>query len=180
MRRGVYPGSFNPPTRAHLAIVEAARDRHDLGVVDLVVSRVAIGKPDPPGPTFDERIAVLEALAERVGFVGVVVSDRQLITELAEGYDVVIMGADKWHQVNDPAYYDDSAAARDVAVARLPAVAVVPRPPFEVPDDLRLEVIGDWSTASSTAARNGAIELMVDEAAELTRVRGGWVRSPAG
>ncbi len=30
------------------------------------------------------------------------ITDRQLIAEIASGYDVVVMGADKWAQVRDP------------------------------------------------------------------------------
>ncbi len=47
MRRGAYPGSFNPPTVAHLAIADAARRRLGLDRVDLIISRDALGKhPD--------------------------------------------------------------------------------------------------------------------------------------
>ena len=40
-RRAAYPGSFDPLTIAHLGIAEAARDRHALDRVDLVISEVA-------------------------------------------------------------------------------------------------------------------------------------------
>jgi nicotinic acid mononucleotide adenylyltransferase len=172
-RRGAYPGSFNPPTLAHLAIVDAARAAHRLDHVDLIVSRIALGKPHPPGPAFDERVEVLHAMSRRVGGIAIVVADAQLVAELAAGYDVVIMGADKWHQVNDPAFYD-SVEERDEAVANLPTVAVVPRPPWPVPHELALHVDERWRDVSSTAARGGAIDLMVPEAATLTRTRGGW------
>ena len=56
-RRGVYPGSFNPPTIAHLAIAQAARDQCGLDRVDLVVSRVALAKEDVRDPPFDDRIS---------------------------------------------------------------------------------------------------------------------------
>ena len=46
---------------------------------------------------------------------------------IAEGYHAVVMGADKWRQVIDPAWYGDDPAARDEAVARLPRVLVAPR-----------------------------------------------------
>ena len=45
---GVYPGSFNPPTTAHLAIAEAARTHHRLDRVVLSVSRSALAKEDVP------------------------------------------------------------------------------------------------------------------------------------
>jgi Cytidylyltransferase-like len=174
MRRGAYPGSFNPPTLAHLAIVDAARAAHRLDHVDLIVSRVALAKPDPVGPPLDERIDVLEAMSRRVGGIAVVVTDAQLVAELSSGYDVVIMGADKWHQINDPAFYGDSIAVRDEAVASLPTVAIAPRPPWTVPAELELPIDPSLHDVSSTAARAGDLDLMVPEAAALARTRGAW------
>lgn len=173
-RRGVYPGSFDPPTHAHLAVADAARRRHHLDRVDLAVSRVALVKGPAAVPSLEQRVAVLEAVAARVGWLGVVVSDRQLIVELAEGYDVVVMGADKWHQVGDPAFYGGDPAARDDAVARLPTVAVAPRPPWSVPAALLLDVADEHHHVSSTRARGGDRSLMVPEAAEADRRHGWW------
>ena len=42
------------------------------------------------------------------------------------------MGADKWAQVRDPAWYGDDPRRRDAALAALPRVLVVPRPGFDV------------------------------------------------
>ncbi|MCU1499876.1 MAG: hypothetical protein JWM47_3829 [Acidimicrobiales bacterium] len=126
-RVGCYPGSFNPPTVAHLAVAEAARDAAALDRVDLVVSRVALGKPDQAVPTLADRLAVLAEVAASRPWLGVVVSDHRLVVDLAEGYDAVVMGADKWRQVNDPAWYDGDGERRDHAVARLPRVLVAPR-----------------------------------------------------
>lgn len=180
VRRGAYPGSFDPPTRAHLAVAEAARRRHRLDRVDLVVSRVALVKGPPRTPTLAQRVAVLEELATRVGWLGVVVSDRQLIVELAEGYDVVVMGADKWRQVGDPAFYGGDPAARDAAIARLPTVAVAPRPPWSAPTALLLDVASTHHDVSSTRARAGERSLMVPEAAEADLRHGWWTGAPGG
>ena len=106
--------------------------------------------------------------------MAVVVSDVQLVAELARGYDVVIIGADKWHQINDPAFYGDSIDRRDEAVASLPVVAVAPRPPWPIPRDLELPLDARWREVSSTSARAGDLGLMVPEAAELARRRGAW------
>ena len=46
MIRGVYPGSFDPLTVAHLAIAEAAQRAAHLDRIDLTLSRVALGKED--------------------------------------------------------------------------------------------------------------------------------------
>ena len=171
-RRGAYPGSFNPLTVGHLAIAEAARDQCELDVVDLVVSRVALAKEDVERPRFEDRVAVLRAAASTRPWLGVVVTDRQLIADVAEGYGVVVMGADKWAQVVDPAFYGGSAGARDAALVRLPTVVVAPRPPFPVPDGVAvLDVNHD---ASSTAVREGRLEWMAPEALEFDRETGAW------
>ena len=62
-------------------------------------------------------------------WLGVIVTDAQLITDIAAGYDVVVMGADKWAQVRDPAWYDGSVAgARRRARAALAGARRAPRP----------------------------------------------------
>jgi Cytidylyltransferase-like len=172
--RGVYPGSFNPPTLAHLAIAEAARQRFALERVDLVLSRRALGKEDVERPLLRHRLEVLEALTRRLPWLGVELTDAQLLADIAAGYDVLILGADKWHQVLDPAFYGNSEAERDRAVARLPRLAIAPRPPLDIPAEHRLEVRNDLASMSSTRARGGAVELMVPEAAAFDRRTGAW------
>ena len=181
-RIGCYPGSFDPPTVAHLAVAAAARDQHGLDRVDLVVSRVPLGKATVLRPRFDHRIAVLEAVAARVGWLEVVVSDHRYVADLAEGYDVVVMGADKWAQVLDPVFYAGSAAARDASVARLPTVAVAPRgveeggdpPPGTLRTPSGLTVDEAHRHVSSTAARGGRRDLMVAEAIAFDERTGAW------
>ena len=117
---------------------------------------------------------MLHRVAERRPWLEIVVTDAQLIVDIAVGHDVVIMGADKWHQVNDPSYYGGDPVRRDDAVARLPTVAVAPRPPLPVPDEHRLTV-PDWvGEQSSTAARGGRIEWMLDEARHFDVETGAW------
>lgn len=170
MRRGCFPGSFNPPTRAHLAIAEAARLACALDRVDLVVSRVALGKESVVTPPFAERVTVLRSMvAARSPRLGLVVTDAQLLVDLAAGYDVLVLGADKWDQVLDPTFYGGSIEARDAAVAALPPVAVVPRPGHEhvapPAGAIELQLPPDLRAVSSTAARAGRTEWMADEAA---------------
>lgn len=169
----MYPGTFNPPTLAHLAIVEAARRRHRLDRVDLALSRRPINKEHVEVPTFEDRVAVLEAVGRRLGWLGVAVTEHTLIVDIAEGYDVVVMGADKWEQVNDVRYYAD-AAARDEALRRLPTVAIAPRPPHAVPRGMELELPAHFGEMSSTLARAGRHDLMLPEAAEFDRRSGAW------
>ena len=171
-RRGAFPGSFNPLTLGHLAVVDAARDQCGLDVVDLVVSRVALAKESVQRPRLDDRITVLRAAARARPWLGVVVTDQQLIADIAAGYDVVVMGADKWLQVVDPSFYGGSSAERDAAIARLPDVVIAPRPPAAVPHDVAvLDVMHD---ASSTGVRDGRHEWMAPEAAEFDRATGAW------
>jgi hypothetical protein len=86
------------------------------------------------------------------------VSDRRLIADLAEGYDVCVLGADKWHQLHDPAFYA-SGAARDAALARLPQLAVAPRAGVESPGPgaglVVLDLDPTFHEVSSTAVRAG-------------------------
>ena len=150
--RGVYPGTFNPPTVAHVAVARAAVEQAGLHSLDLVVSRVSLGKEALEDA--DERAASLR----RLGFE-VVVSDHQLLADLASGYDAVVLGADKWAQVIDPSYYGGSAEARDAAVARLPRLIVAPRPPFEVPTGALVLQLPTWlAEVSSTSVRDGRVE----------------------
>jgi nicotinic acid mononucleotide adenylyltransferase len=172
--RGCYPGSFNPPTVAHLAIAEHARRHAVLERVDLVVSRVALGKEDVEVPTFEDRIAVLEAVARDRPWLGVRVTDDRLLVDVAQGYDVLIVGADKWAQVRDVAWYG-SEAARDDALTRLPPrVLVVPRPGYDTGDAEVLLLDDDHGRVSSSAARDGRYDLMLPEAAAFDAATGAW------
>ena len=175
-RLGVYPGSFNPPTIGHLAIAEAALHQRGLDRVDLTVSRVALGKEAVERPSFDDRIAVLEASVADIAGLEVVVTDHQLLVDIARGYDAVVMGADKWAQVLDPAFYGDSAEARDRAVEALLEfdLAIAPRPPFEVPANAELVISTDIDLVSSTGARQGRLEWMTAAARAFDDATGAW------
>lgn len=172
-RVGVYPGSFNPPTVAHVEIALAALAAHGLARVDLAVSIDPLGKDEVAVPSFAHRVEVLEAVAADHDGLGVLVTQHRLIVDVATGYDVVVMGADKWAQVNDPAWYPD-VAARDHALARLPSLALAPRPPHDVPDDHRLAVADDLLEVSSTAVRAGRHEWMAPAARRFDATTGAW------
>jgi hypothetical protein len=109
------------------------------------------------------RRRALEAVCAPRPWLDLVVTEHVLLADIAEGYDVLVLGADKWAQVVDPAYYGGSTAARDAAVARLPALAVAPRASLPLPAGcVVLDV--DLPSVSSTAARGGALDLVVPEA----------------
>ena len=175
-RFGVYPGSFNPPTIGHLAIAQAARSQRRLERVDLAVSRVALGKAQAVRPSFEDRIAVLEASVAEIDGLEVVVTDHQLLVDIAEGYEVVVMGADKWAQVLDPSFYGDSVEARDQAVAALSELelAIAPRSPFEVPAGTELAIAAEVVEVSSSGARQGRLDWMTEAARAFNEATGAW------
>ena len=160
-----FPGSYNPPTVAHLAMAEATVRQCGVDRVDLVLSREALGKEHVVHPTVDERARVLEAIAATRPWLGVVVTDRRLLVDIAHGYDVLVLGADKWEQVLDPAFYGDSVDAMRAAVARLPRLAAAPRKDHPLPTGALVTVLDvDHHDVSSTKARAGAVDLMLPEA----------------
>lgn len=173
-RVGVYPGSFNPPTIAHLAIAAAAHEQRSLDRVVLAVSRSPINKEHVDRPLFEHRVDVLHAEAARHGWLSIEITDARLLVDIARGYDVLVMGADKWAQVNDPAYYDDDGSVRDAALEALPALAIAPRPPFVVPPEHSLIVDAAHVIVSSSDARAGTTEWMAPAARAFDRRTGAW------
>jgi nicotinic acid mononucleotide adenylyltransferase len=149
-----YPGTFDPPTIAHLAVAEAAWHACGVDRVELVLSLDPIGK-DGATP-IEERVAALEAAAATRPWLTVAVTDARLIADVAAGYDVVIMGADKWAQVLDPSFHPSEDEWR-ASLARLPQVAVARRGDLPVPGDVILLDV-DLPDVSSTAVRQGRDE----------------------
>jgi hypothetical protein len=162
VRSGTFPGSFDPLTTAHLAIVDAALEQCDLDRLDLVLSRVALAKDRGGHSPIEERVAFIERVATDRPALRVDVTDRQLIADLADGYDVCVIGADKWHQLYDLSFYDGSRARRDAALERLPVLAVAPRlgvaSPPPGPTVVLLEIDPRFQEVSSTAVRAGRLE----------------------
>jgi len=162
VRAGTFPGSFDPLTTAHLAIVDAAVEQCGLDRLDLVLSRAALAKEPGGHSPIETRVAAIERLATERPAIRAAVSDRQLIADLAEGYDVCVVGADKWHQLHDLEFYEGSPAARDAALERLPVLAVAPRhgirSPRPGPTVIVLEIDPRFHAVSSTAVRAGRDE----------------------
>lgn len=155
---GCYPGSFDPLTVAHLAIADAAVAQLDLDRLDLALSAgVALGKDSHHSP-LDERVALIEEVAAASGrpWLRAVVTEHHLLVDIAAGYDVLVLGADKWAQVLDVAFYD-SVEHRDDALRRLPPVACAPRRGHPVPAGVTVLDVPAWvGEVSSTAVRQGA------------------------
>ena len=162
MPAGVYPGSFDPLTTAHLAIADAAMARFELDRLDLVLSRVALAKEGQAQSPLAQRLAAIERAAVRRPQLRGRITDEQLLADIAAGYDVCVLGADKWHQLHDPGFYGGSEALRDAALGRLPLLAVAPRHGVVDPPTGDGVVILDLDPAlrdvSSTAVRAGRDE----------------------
>lgn len=158
---GVYPGSFDPLTVAHLAIADAARAQCGLDRLDLVVSHVALGKEDRhQTPPVDRLAHIARATPDRP-WLSARDTTAQLLADIADGYDLLVVGADKWHQLHDPRFYGGSEAAMRAALARLPRVAVAPRAgvPLPVDDHVTiLDVDPAHHEVSSTGVRAGRLE----------------------
>ena len=131
---GVYPGSFDPPTVAHVNLAEQAVAQLGLARLDLVISHDTLGKDDAALTAIDERVAALTHLAETRPWLTAGTTPHRLVADIAEGYDAVVIGADKWHQLLDPGWYGGTDE-RDAALRRLPTVALAPRPPWTIPGE---------------------------------------------
>lgn len=151
MAIAAFPGTFDPPTIAHLAVAEAAWRACAVERVDLVLSLDPIGKAG--ASAFERRVQMVRAVTEDVPWLGVAITEARLIADVAAGYDVVVMGADKWAQVLDPSYHADEDAWR-ASLERLPTVAVARRGGQPITGDvLVLDV--DLAEVSSSAVRAG-------------------------
>lgn len=157
IRRAVFPGSFDPLTVAHLAVADAVREELAVDTVDLVISRVALGKEDRT-TAVQERVDAIRAHRDQRPWLDATVTEAQLLADIADGYDVLVIGADKWHELHDVRFYGGSQRVRDEALARLPTVAVAPRTGSDVPaggDVHVLHVPDEHRPVSSTAVRAG-------------------------
>jgi hypothetical protein len=148
-------------TVAHVAIAEAALVASHLDGVDLVLSTVALGKEDGHHGSIDERLAAVEEVGDPR--FRAVVTDANLIADIARGYGAVVVGADKWHQLHDVGFYG-SDAAMELALARLPRLLVAPRAGIHLPDDVVevLDLAPAFREVSSTAVRAGRTDWRAD------------------
>ncbi|HVT94264.1 MAG TPA: adenylyltransferase/cytidyltransferase family protein [Bryobacteraceae bacterium] len=80
LRLGILPGSFNPPTIAHLALLEAARSHVD--ELLCVIPR-AFPHKTYHGATLSQRIALLEA-SGLPAECSIAISERGLFADIAE------------------------------------------------------------------------------------------------
>ena len=149
-------------------------ERFELDSLSLAVSAVALAKEHVERPLLHHRIDVLHEVAADHAWLDVEVTEKQLLVDIAHGFDVLVMGADKWLQIQDPIYYGNDHRARDTALLRLPELAIAPRDGIDVPDHLELDVGPGIVGVSSTAAREGTLAHMCDAARRFDRQTGAW------
>jgi nicotinic acid mononucleotide adenylyltransferase len=126
LSRGCFPGSFNPFTIAHLAIVESTIKVCGLESLTLLLSEHALGKNPNEQEAAIVRARTIIAACRHLPQVRASTTRKQLLADLASGYDLIVMGADKWWQIHEERWYT-SAAEKQLALASLPFVVVVPR-----------------------------------------------------
>jgi hypothetical protein len=137
----------------------------------------------------DTRLAAIRRAATTRPWLGAIETDAQLIADIARGYDVVVMGADKWAQIRDPAWYEHDAARPRRCDRGASRVLVVPRDGFAIVDAEILTVDDDHAAVSSTRARAGEHHLIAPDARRRVIVDGnnvigsrpdGWWRDREG
>jgi len=131
-RVGLLPGSFNPPTDAHVALARAGRAA-GLRCVYYLLSKRTVDKERVTGIPLADRLDLLSGIAAASGD-GVAFVNRGLYVDLAAAMRrtlpsaelVFLVGHDKIVQIFDRRYYPDGDAALE-ALFSLAAFLVAPR-----------------------------------------------------
>jgi nicotinic acid mononucleotide adenylyltransferase len=157
----LFPGAWNPPTRAHLALAEAAL-AHAAEVV-FVLPR-AFPHKSGDGPSPQARLAWLDAIAETNSSFSVALSEGGLFVEMAREFRrlratprvLLLCGSDAAHRIVNWSYGEGDPIARQLEEYEL---LVAPRPDdYRPPAPLAarvhtLDLPADYRLVSSTEAR---------------------------
>ncbi len=141
----VFPGSFNPPTKAHLALLKQARqfahqhlDAAGGQPIQLyaAMSKHIVDKERVDRPLLLDRVMLLSKLLQRrLPHTGVLLFNRGLYVEQAQAVWATfpgvrrlffLIGFDKIVQILDPRYYTDRDAALN-ELFKLAQLLVAPR-----------------------------------------------------
>jgi len=120
----VFPGSFNPPTTAHIALLKQARDftrAQQSMTLYAAFSKRTVDKEAVERPLLLDRIVLLDnILHKRLPHAGILLFNRGLYVEQAEAIQrsflhvkriLFLLGFDKIVQILDPHYYQDRDAS---------------------------------------------------------------------
>ena len=120
-RLGIFAASFNPPTKAHVALISEAAKRFKLDEILVLLELQAMDKRIVGAP-LQERLVMLKILFERYPGVSIGLSNRGLFVEKREPLrslfpmpicHVFIVGLDTMLRVMDRKYYDDGQEELD-------------------------------------------------------------------
>lgn len=124
----IFPGSFNPPTTAHIALLKQAREFariHGPMTLYAAFSKRTVDKEAVERPLLLDRIVLLDdILRKRLPHAGILLFNRGLYVEQAEAIQrsfprvkriLFLLGFDKIVQILDPHYYQD----RDTSLTEL-------------------------------------------------------------
>ena len=135
----VFPGSFNPPTNAHIALLQQARlfaHNYEPAYLYAAISKRTVDKEKVERPTWLDRINLLDmVLHTYLQDTGIILFNRGLYVEQAQALRAsfpaiqrifFLLGFDKIVQIFDPHYYKDRDASL-VALFNLAELLVAPR-----------------------------------------------------
>ncbi len=177
-RAGLLPGSFNPPTPAHVAVAREGLAQHDLDQVVFVLPE-AFPHKDYQGATFEDRLAMLRAVLGRDQGYAVASSDKGLFIDIARqaknvygpGVEIcLICGRDAAERIVEWDYGEGPAIAEQLNEFQL--LVASRRGAYTVPDayadrihtvDLPVSFDAVSSTRiRETVAKGGAFQEWVD------------------
>jgi len=122
-RVGILPGSFNPPTIAHIELARHARELFGLDTIVFALSRITVDKEKIEGLILEDRLLLLYLIAQDLGGTAVAVVNQGLYYEQARAFRAFlgsnarisfIVGLDKLVQIFDARYYQDRETALGV------------------------------------------------------------------
>jgi nicotinamide-nucleotide adenylyltransferase len=121
-RLALLPGSFNPPTDAHIALADLALASGRVDALSYVLASRTVNKERIEGASLADRLICLSELVEarpRQGVLlvnrGLYVDQAELVRQMMPDLDELwfVVGYDKIVQIFDPRYYQDRDAALD-------------------------------------------------------------------
>ncbi len=135
----VFPGSFNPPTNAHIALLQQARlfaQAYEPVSLYAAISKRTVDKEKVERPTLLDRIDLLNTVLQKyLGDTGIILFNRGLYVEQAQAIRAsfpsverifFLLGFDKVVQIFDPRYYENRDASL-AALFQLAELLVAPR-----------------------------------------------------
>ena len=120
-RLGIFPASFNPPTRAHLALIRQAKKQGDLDEILILLDLQAMDK-EPVGAKFEDRLTMVNKVFGRDPKISIGLSNRGLFLQklkpLRKYYPspvlfFFIVGFDTILRVMDRKYYRNRKQSLD-------------------------------------------------------------------